>query len=182
MTALESCERPVIDLEAALALPVTGIGLSPGKLGDQIAPAGTLLVCLRHFACIFCREMVGDLRKLSADAAFPSVLFVCMGNETEAREFFDAHWPGARAVCDPEKRVYEAFGLTQGTPMQMFGPRAWACGLRAVSKGHFIGMKVVGDPWLMPGAFLIQDRKIVWTHEFASAGDRPDWKSLPIAR
>lgn len=166
--------------DALLARPVTGLNLVPGTLADQLDPAGTLLVFLRHFGCIFCREMISDLRKLTGeDATFPPVLAFFQGTVEQGREFFAPRWPEVRAVADAPKVFYEGMGLTWGSVRQMFGPRAWACGFRALSKGHFVGMKVIGDPWLLPGVFLVRDRQVVWKHDFEHAGDHPDWKLVP---
>ncbi len=60
----------------------------------------------------------------------------------------------------------------------MFGSGVWACGARAASKGHMIGAPV-GDPWIMPGLFFVDNGQILWQHDFAHAGDHPDWETLP---
>lgn len=174
-----TCE-PVVLPDDLLSRPVEGLKLAPGTLADQLDPAGTLLVFLRHFGCIFCREMVADLRKVSSsDGSFPRVLLFFQGTVEQGREFFAGRWPEARAVADLPKYFYERLGLTRGSVRQMFGPRAWACGFRAMAKGHFVGMKVIGDPWLMPGVFLVRERQIVWKHDFDQPGDHPDWNSIP---
>ena len=67
---------------------------------------------------------------------------------------------------------------------EMFGPEVWACGVRAARKGHFIGAPV-GDPWIMPGLFLVQEEHILWQHDYRHAGDHPDFAGvgrLPILR
>ena len=57
-----------------------------------------LLVFLRHFGCMFCREMVRDLRRISeAMPGFPPVLFFFQGTVEEGQSFFAQHWPQARA-------------------------------------------------------------------------------------
>lgn len=171
---------PVEVPASLLERPVSGLNLVPGTLADQLDPAGTLLVFLRHFGCIFCREMIADLRKLTGeDPTFPRPLLFFQGTVEQGREFFAERWPEVRAVADLPKQFYEGMGLTRGSVRQMFGPRAWACGFRALSKGHFVGVKVIGDPWLLPGAFLVRERRVIWKHDFEHAGDHPDWKSVP---
>ena len=57
--------------------PVSGVNLIPGSFRDQMSEEPTLLVFLRFFGCMFCRETVSDLRQLSEGRAdFPAVLFV----------------------------------------------------------------------------------------------------------
>ena len=58
----------------------------PGRLRDQLAGCPQLLVFLRHFGCVFCRETVADLRAIAEDnPRFPPVLFFFIGSPTEGR-------------------------------------------------------------------------------------------------
>jgi hypothetical protein len=154
---------------------------------DQDRP--TLLTFVRHFGCLFCREMVRDLR-IASEAAdgpggkrrYPKVVFVHQGNVEQGDSFFGNYWPGVTAISDPPKRLYNAFQLDRGSVGQMFGPRVWACGLRAAAKGHRIG-RPIGDPWTMPGLFLLQpaatgDAVVSWEHRPKHAGDHPDFAEL----
>ncbi|MFT3785004.1 MAG: SelL-related redox protein [Tepidisphaeraceae bacterium] len=163
--------------------PLTGLRLSGQTFRDELARTPqTLLVFLRYFGCIFCKEMVKDARAAASLPGYPRVLVFCQAGPEEAAEFFAKYWPEATVVCDPSKVFYDAFDLGHGTYMQMFGPRVWVCGIRAVSKRNMQGIprKGLGDPWTMPGVFLADTKgKIVWHHEFQHAGDHPDFKSIP---
>ncbi len=171
-----------------LTMPVEGLRLTPGPsadapptLADQLdATRPTLFVFVRHFGCIFCREMIADVRRAAeADPAYPPVLFFYQGTEEQGRAFFDDLWPEARAVADLAKRFYDGVGLARGSVGQMFGAKVWACGVRAAAKGHFVGAPV-GDPWTMPGLFLVEpDGRVAWQHDFAHAGDHPDFARIP---
>lgn len=102
-----------------------------------------------------------------------------MGTPEEGRRFFDGLWPEARAVSDPEKRLYAAFGLARGGAKALFGPGVWLSGLRSARKGHGIG-RPVGDPFMMPGAFVLDPGgRVLWEHRYDHAGDHPDFASLP---
>ncbi|MDH3684636.1 MAG: SelL-related redox protein [Myxococcales bacterium] len=163
----------------ALAAPVTGVGLTPGKLIDQLEGGPQLLVFLRHFGCVFCRETVADLRAIAeSDPTFPRVLFFFVGSSTEGRAFMRRYWPGVRAVADPEKRLYAAFGVERGGVLQMFGPGVWSGKRRARSKGHEQGERS-GDIWMMPAAYLVDGATILWQHEYAHAADHPDFARIP---
>lgn len=123
--------------------------------------------------------MVSDLRTLSqSDPTYPALLFFYMGTVEEGREFFANALPEARAVSDPSKVFYAAFGLERGNLVSVLGPGALACSLRAAAKGHIVG-KPVGDPWQMPGLFLVQGPDVLWEHDFAHIGDHPDFTILP---
>ena len=124
--------------------------------------------------------MVEDLRLISqADPAYPPILFVFQGSVSEGKAFFDNLWPEARAVSDTPKYFYDVMGIERGGLKEMFGPEVFACGMRAARKGHMIG-KPVGDPWEMPGMFLIdRDGNILWQHDFSHAGDHPNFREIP---
>jgi hypothetical protein len=124
--------------------------------------------------------MVAELRaSAEADPAYPPLLFFYQGSVADGEAFFASPWPAARAVADPDRHFYHGLGLLRGGMKEMFGPATWACGLRAVAKGHFIG-RPKGDPWMMPGLFLVDgSRRLLWRHDFAHAGDHPDFRALP---
>ena len=165
--------------EEILDQPVSGVGLMPGSLRDQLGDEPTLLIFLRFFGCIFCRETVGDLRVLSEkDRSFPPVLFFSQASPTEARVFLNRYWPGSRAISDPDLAFYEAFDIHQASLLQALGPAVLLARRRAVAKGHEGGPRD-GDIWRMPGAFLARGSEILWHHDFRHAADHPDFDQVP---
>ncbi len=100
------------------------------------------------------------------------------GTVVEGKAFFDRHWREARAVADAPQLLYAAFGIGQGGTRQMFGPAVWLAGVRATLKGH-VGGRATGDPWTMPGLFLVLDDRILWRRDFRHAGDHPDFARIP---
>ncbi len=168
-------EGPIPD--EVLDTPVRGVNLAPGTLRDQL-DGDVLLVFLRHFGCIFCRETVADLRAQAEAADFPPVLFFFQGAPIEGKAFLRRYWPRARAVSDPDAVFYRAFGIDRGGLIQMFRPAVWSAQSRARAKGHENGERS-GDIWMMPGVFLVRDGRIVWTHEYRHAGDHPDFARVP---
>lgn len=130
---------------------------------------------------MFSRELVDDLRglndRLPDDA---SIVFVHQGSVDQGCGFFERLWPEARAVSDPERELYDAFGLGRGSLRQMFGPSVWRRGLEAFVKGHRIGLPV-GDPWVMPGMVLVRDGRVTWRHTFTHAGDHPRLEDVEAA-
>lgn len=166
---------------ALLATPVTGVNLSGSTLGEVIGRRAVLLVFLRHFGCLFCRETVKDLRhQARTDPSFPRVVFVYQGTPEDGASFFghDRLWPDAEAVADLPKHLYDAFGVERGGVREMFGARSFACGLRAAVKGNGIGRKV-GDGWTLPTVVALRDGQVRWRHHGEHAGDHPRWSDVP---
>lgn len=154
---------------------VSGANLSPGSLGDQLGEGLNLLVFLRHFGCMFCRETLADIAAIcDQDPAFPPPLFFYQGTPVEGRALLRRYAPNLRAVADPEGHFYDALRVERGGLLKMFGPGVWAARSRASAKGHSNG-KRTGDIWRMPGTFLARGSEIVWAHEYAHAADHPDY-------
>ncbi len=166
-----------IDQEV-LDMAVDGVNLRGKTFGEQFGKGATLLVFLRHFGCIFCRESVKDLQEISSkDLSYPAIVFVYQGSAKAGEEFFGKFWKAAQAIADRPKRFYNAFRLQPGTLVQLLGPRVWMRGIEAAAKGNFIG-KPVGDPLVLPGYFLIYDQQIVWQYLSQNSADHPDFHKL----
>ncbi len=162
-----------------LDAPVVGVGLSPGSLRDQLSPNGSLLVFLRHFGCIFCRETVGDLRAaVQTNAEFPDVLFFFQGSPTEGRAFLRRDWPDARAVADPKSEMYERFGVRRAGFLEALGPSVISAARRARKKGYENGPRS-GDIWRMPGVFGVHNERVIFAHYPRHAADHPDFDAIP---
>lgn len=109
----------------------------------------------------------------------PDVLYITTAQSEDVERYFSDTWPGARAVSDPDATLFQAFGLERAKVGQLFGPKVWMRGVQAALKGHFIGSPK-GDPWRMPGYFLV-DRKlrVEWSFIASYAGQRPVWTEIP---
>lgn len=120
------------------------------------------------------------MKKVSQTGEYPDIIFFFQGDNDQGEAFFRRLWPEARAVSDMPRKFYTAFDIQRGGLKEMFGAGVWACGVRASTKGHTIGAPV-GDPWVMPGLFLIDpvSGQSLWQHDFAHAGDHPDWAKIP---
>ena len=118
--------------------------------------------------------MVQDLRRIvSQHPSYPDPLFFYPGTVADGETFFSRFWPEARAVSDPDGRFYRAFGLGSGSLRELFGPGVWIRGMQAALKGSGVS-RPVGNPWLMPGLFLVDHDHILWQYRCRHAGDHPD--------
>lgn len=164
--------------QTVLSSPVEGLNLQPGTLRNQLSIEPTLFVFLRHFGCVFCRETVKELRRVALENPnYPPIMFFYQGTVEDGEVFFEKFWPEARAVADKHQYFYQAFGLTQGNVTEVLGLEVWVCSIRAAMKGNFMGMPV-GDTWMMPGLFLVQDQEIVWQHKYRHVGDHPNFSKI----
>ena len=136
-----------------------------------------LVLFLRHSGCTFCREALADLRerkeKLKQHGVRPVLVY-----QSDAKHMVDdlKHYNLADCdhVSDPACDLYRAYGLRRGSIGQLFGPDVWSRGFKAaILSRHGVG-KLDGDGFQMPGAFLVEDNRIIEAYRHQAASDRPD--------
>lgn len=140
-----------------------------------------MLVFLRHFGCIFCREALSDISKsrTAIEESGVKVVFVHMAEDEIADRYFERYnLDGAVHISDPLCRFYAAFGLVKGNFTQLFGLKSWIRGFQAgVLDGHGVGAQL-GDGFQMPGIFIIYEGKVIDSFIHKLASDRPDYVKL----
>lgn len=151
-------------------------------LSDLFAKRKVLLVFVRHSGCTFCREALKQLQAIKPrlDQANILLAVVHLGPPGDPDGFFKRYRLGDDVIriSNPECTLFRAFGLMRGRFRQLFGWRVWLRGFRsAILAGNGFG-KLVGDGFQMPGAFLLDDGKIVAEHRHKNAADEPDYWQL----
>lgn len=140
-----------------------------------------LLVFLRHFGCMFCREAIAELAKnrKKIEQKGIRIIFVHMSEESVAEEYFkDYKFPGAEHISDQMCTYYKEFGLVKGTMNQLFGLKNWGRFVEAgVIKGNLWGREI-GDGFQMPGVFMLDKRNIVSSYIHKYVSDNPDYVSM----
>jgi len=151
-------------------------------LAQASAEKPILLVFLRHFGCVFCREAMKDIGRKREEWIEKNIniVLVHMSDEATANKYFKRYGiPNIENISNPSCSLYASFGLTKGTASQLFGLKNWIRGFEVtVVKGTPIGLRQIGDGFQMPGVFLIDKGKIMDSYIHASASDRPDYERL----
>ena len=123
-----------------------------------------LVVFLRHFGCVFCREILFTLNKFKDQISDKKIVLVVvhMLNNTDARVQLASYNLGdVDCVSDPDRNLYKSFGLRRGRLYQVFGLRVWWKGfVKGVLQGRGFGTEV-GDILQMSGFFLLKDSKVI---------------------
>lgn len=151
------------------------------NIAEASAERPVLMVFLRHFGCTFCREALADLAKSKQEieAMGNQLVFVHMADFSTAEEYLEKfNLSGTEHVSDPTCRFYKAFGLTKGSPKQLFGLQTWIRGFEAgVIDGMGIGVEL-GDGFQMPGVFVIDQGETRGSFIHKLASDRPKYVDL----
>ncbi len=99
-----------------------------------------------------------------------------MANQDQAEKFFAKY--GVKDLphfSSPNKELYKAFGLKRGGFNALFGLKNFARGFGAIS--HGVG-KPVGDPFQMPGTFLIHKGEVLDSFVNKTASDVPNYEEI----
>ena len=166
--------RRALTLSEALQAYHTTLGQSLASLSEE---KPILLVCLRHFGCIFCSEAIADLvqQRPQIEAAGLKIVLVHMVDhataESHLRQWGAVEW---EHVSDPSTSLYHALGLGSAHWAAVMGPRTWWRGFLAFLQGYRPG-KFVGHPLQMPGVFVLHQGKVVRGFRHGYAGERPNY-------
>lgn len=153
--------------------------------GQPIQPEDSdqpvLLVFLRHFGCVFCKETLAVLKREHKliEKLGTKLIIVHMSDETEAGKTLERYGLGhVSRVSDSQFELYKQFGLEKGEMGQLINLKGI---LRMVDLLLFKGIrqsKSQGDPYQMPGAFLVQNGQIKNAFKHETASDSPDYIRL----
>jgi len=76
-------------------------------------------------------------------------------------------------IADPERELFQVFGLKQGSTGSLLSGRMFLRGVKAMAKGHGIGVPR-GDVRQLPGVVIIDaDANIVFSHHADDPSDHP---------
>ena len=166
------------DLVETLEAAVTQSGESLVKLSEA---SPLLLVFLRHAGCTFCREALGDIAGARAviERGGARIVLVHMGDSQAIDELVARYGlSGVDRICDPQQKLYSAFGLKRGKLRQLFGAKVfWRALYGGALSRHGIG-HLSADSFQMPGLFLIDRASIIRRYRHRSAADRPDYAGI----
>jgi hypothetical protein len=158
-------------LAQASVLDVTGV---PKVLGEHWLHHPAVVVWLRHYGCLFCRQQAAEMRaaKPEITSLGAELVFVGNGNPAQAADFQAQFAPGETVLTDPDLRSYKLIGARSGV-FNTIGPRVWRGGLRALRRGAR-QTRVKGHPFQQGGVLVLAPgNRVLYTHISREAGDHP---------
>lgn len=162
-----------------LSLFKTNLGNSLAELSDQ---SPVLIVFLRHFGCVFCKESLTEISKIKSqfDSKGIKLVLVHMSDYKTADAYFKKYkLYNPENLSDPECKIYATFGLLKGSFSQLFGLKTMIRGFQlATTKQIFPEMVRVGDGFQMPGIFLIKNAVVIESFIHNSVADKPNYQSF----
>lgn len=155
---------------------------SQGKTLTELSDSSPVLVVfLRHGGCPFCRQVLDQLKSLSAQLAerHLQLAVVHMMNEKEAAGLLARYeLQNVHSFSDPDRKLYELFQVKRGSLAETVGPAVWWSGFKTtILSGYLPG--IPGKDVQQLGAALILDRgEVVASYFSQNSADLPDWDQL----
>jgi hypothetical protein len=156
-------------LAAAMVLEPDGTKL---RLAGAWAEHPAVIVWLRHFGCVFCREQVEEIRsrRSEIEGLGGGIAFVGNGTARAAAWFQKKFAADSKVLTDPDLASYKAIGARSGM-LSTLGPSAWGAGLRAFRSGARQSM-TRGHAYQQGGLVVMAPKnRVLYQHISRAAGD-----------
>lgn len=143
-----------------------------------------MLVFLRHFGCLFCRETLDDLsksiQKFNDSGAI--IVFIHMSNKEIAEKYFEMYGlKNAYHVSDKESYYYNMFKLGKLSSKQLINLQSFIKGYNTtLTKNNQLEIELeeTVDKNQLPGIFIIENGQIINQFIHKEASDKPDYINL----
>ena len=144
------------------------------QLGRLWAERTVVLVLVRHFGCLFCRQQLGDLLPWREEIRARGADLVVLGNGSveDARAFRDEQRLPVPLLTDPSREAYCALEMRRGVG-SVTKPIVFLRSLKALF-GGFRQTRVAGDPLQQGGVVVVGPGGVErFRYVSQSAGDHP---------
>lgn len=161
-----------MDADALAAARILDIAGGSVRLAEAWQDHPAVVVWLRHFGCVFCREHVAEVRAARSDieALHGEIVFIGNGTPRAAAWFQQRFAADSTVLTDPDLVTYAAIGARAGL-LSTLGPQAWSAGLRALRTGAR-QTATKGHPFQQGGVLVIAPgNEVLYRHVSGTAGD-----------
>jgi hypothetical protein len=151
-------------------------------LKEVVAGQVTLLLFLRHFGCMLCRQACGELAAFKERLEELGVRIVAIGNGTPAmaKNFkSEFNFPG-KLYVDQLRKIYKLLNLRRDFKSAL-GLRSLAAAANAIKKGYRQG-QTQGDLLQLGGLFIYSEKNgFIYQHASKYAGDYANYEDIVLA-
>lgn len=155
----------------------------PVRLGDLWREQPAVLVFLRHYGCVFCRDHAVKFHRARGEfeAAGARLVAIGQGTPAQAARFRADQCVDLLLLSDPDRRSYAAAGAKVATLPELLGPRIIARGLARtiasrIPQGSIVVHqgKIVDHPAQLGGVVVVApDGSVRYAHMSEDASDNP---------
>lgn len=144
------------------------------SLFELIQKDEVLLIFVRHFGCVFCKETVKKVSRLSAEIEKRGLktIFVHMSDPDFGNIFFNEYFKkNVLHISDPLRILYRHFKIYRGSILAIFGPSVWIKGVWISLTRKETLSSIEGDILQLGGFVIFKDGKVVQRHLNSSASE-----------
>lgn len=163
----------------------------PVRLGDLWSERPAVLVFLRHFGCVFCRQLAVDIHRHrhEFDEADVQLVVIGFGTPEQGRGFLKTQNVDLKLLLDPDRKVYELAGAKVATLNEVIGPLQVWRGLKATIMSRMrqgsIAVhqgRIVGHAAQLGGVLVIApDGSVRYAYLSEESGDNPPAREVLAA-
>ncbi|KAA8496357.1 Thioredoxin-like protein AAED1, chloroplastic [Porphyridium purpureum] len=149
------------------------------------APSGAVLVWMRHYGCVLCKQLLASVQKeIEREAASLGYALVAVGpGKPEQAEQFKAkvEWKH-KVLSDPLRTTYRALNFKKGM-FNTFNLGGLKSMVSSFAQGYTQDWTVIPtDPFALGGLLVVDaDGTVILNHIDDFAGDHPDMKLVKNA-
>jgi len=165
---MRAAPRALLD---ATVLDVDG---APVRLASLWAQRPVVLVLLRHFGCLFCKEQAAEMSAIGEEieALGAGLVFIGSGSAQYAKWFQEDYAPRWPVYSDAELVTYRALEARRGFASSV-NPRTVWLSFRALARGFRQG-GTQGDQYQQGAVCVVTpDGAMPYLHVSEVAGDHP---------
>ena len=162
------------------AVEVLDLDGTPHRVDSLWAQRPVLLLFVRHFACLFCREQVTELKQHFAalDQAGVGVAIIGSGSPHFARGFVSELGLTVPVYSDEKRAAYAAASLARGFGT-LVHPGAALALVRALFACSKPSLAVKGDSQQQGGTFVVKPGgEVIFAYRSRYSGDHPKAREL----
>ena len=140
----------------------------------------SVLFFLRYYGCLICQL---DIKKIRDELStfdqndLDVYLIIQSTSETILEKTNQSDWPFT-IICDPNAKIYEAFGVIEGNILQFLHPSGLPKVVQSLRLGNKHG-QFEGKETQLPAVFGINAmNQIIYAHYGKHISDLPDFKTI----
>lgn len=128
---------------------------TPTTLGVRRKGRAGVMVFVRHFGCIFCRQRIAELVEQAQQFDGHDYAIWVVGNGTApmANDFVTTHKISCPVFTDPSRHIYRELGMKRMIGLNL---KSVTRAISAFKDGHR-QTKVQGDPWQQGGVVVFDN-------------------------
>jgi hypothetical protein len=156
------------------------VGESSKNLWTMSFEKKCLMIFLRHFGCIFCKNMLATIA-LEQDFLKKrgyQIVLVHQSDLLVSKEFFKQFaFKQYFEISDPYRNCYKAFNINSARPINLFNLKLIYGAWNSYRQGYKMS-KIEGNVWQMPGLLILSEGQILKQYEFSHMGEIPNIKEF----